>query len=365
MVTTSILGANFVTLSFIVGLAILTITNRSFNKRYNKIFVLFISIVLLLDIADMVEYYCSLRSDLIWLRFIASAFGYTLRPASLAIIFKILFRRKKLNILGWVPVAVIAVIAFTSSSTHVMFWFNCNNYFMRGPLNYLPHIVSGVYLVILVVVTVMSHRNLDIGETLVIIYIVALCMIVTYLETMYNYKFLLPGVMITSCALYYIVIYVQSYKVDTLTGALNRRCLFNDCEKWQSQSFAVVSIDLNGLKRINDGSGHKQGDIAICALVDVLTESSGREFRIYRNGGDEFIALGRQQKEENAKKFIERTRCALGKTKYMASFGYSMHEPYDSLDDVLVKADVSMYKDKRSYKNKEAQDIVCFGKDNR
>lgn len=361
---TTILASNYITLSFILGLSILILTNSYFNKKYNLLFIAYIIIVLLLDIADMIDYAYSSATVMSLTKFYASAFGYTLRTASLAIILNILFRNKKFSILVWVPVIIIGLIAFTSNKTHLMFWFDCRNNFMRGPLSYISHIVSAVYLVILLVITILYHKNLDHGEIITVVFIVISSFIAMCIETIYSYRFILPGVMISSCALYYIVLYIQSYKTDTLTGALKRRCLFTDCEKWHAHSYVIVSIDLNGLKEVNDKFGHKAGDEAICTLVETLTEVAGKDYRIYRNGGDEFIAVGRQRNEMQARTFIEKCRVALGRTKFMASFGYAVHHPYDVLDDVLVKADVKMYKDKSRYhKNLRSEILVQSDRD--
>lgn len=68
---------------------------------------------------------------------------------------------------------------------------------------------------------------------------------------------------------------------DHLTGCLNRRAMDLDDRK------AVIIVDLDSLKYINDSFGHRAGDKFICWLADGLKERFDSE-SVYRLGGDEF-----------------------------------------------------------------------------
>lgn len=86
---------------------------------------------------------------------------------------------------------------------------------------------------------------------------------------------------------------------DPLTGLLNRRALDEHAARLfsvdddRARSVAVVAIDINGLKQINDSAGHAEGDLVIRAVATALE----RAFEphpssvVARVGGDEFIAL--------------------------------------------------------------------------
>ena len=352
MTVGNILMLNYVTLCLAVGMGLLALSNRTFDQRSTNYFLAFILIVLVLDVADMADGYLAGLEAPTTLRYITSAVGYTLRPASIAIIINILNRRKKFQLMLWLPVLAVAAVAFTSRSTHLMFSFGENNYFSRGPLGFLPYVASGFYMLLLIVFTLRVHRYLDIGETITVFYICATCVGATALESISSTKYLLAGTLISGCALYYIVLYTQSHKRDILTGALNRRCLFSDAEQWRNTHYAAVSVDLNKLKAINDTGGHQAGDEALRTLVNTMQPVAGNRFRVYRVGGDEFVAIGREQSEQAALKFIEDCRAALKKTPYSASFGCAMHAPHDNADSIFNKADDDMYADKRRFHNR-------------
>lgn len=349
----NILLNNFTTICLVIGFGIIVIKNRDLDKRTNQSFLLFILLVLILIFTDIIDYYTMSFPTRSILRFVASAIGYTLRPASITILIGILLRRKRISIVFWIPVILLCLIAFTSWFTHIMFWFNDQNWFMRGPLGYLSHIISGFYLIILIVLTIKMHRNISPTEVFAVMYSAAICVIATALESLLSgYKFLLTGAMITSCALYYVVLYVETYRRDPLTGLKNRRSFYLDSTRICGRSIAVISIDLNNLKDINDSQGHSAGDLALQCVGNAMLVKSGKKFLPYRVGGDEFMALGKGQPVEAVSTFITDMRTALKENALTASFGYAFYSPGDDFDDVCNKADACMYDDKKHYKHR-------------
>ncbi|MEQ2526008.1 EAL domain-containing protein [Robertmurraya yapensis] len=84
---------------------------------------------------------------------------------------------------------------------------------------------------------------------------------------------------------------------DHLTGLYNRRALLNDLEeaikknKKTSGTFALLSIDLDRFKYLNDTLGHLAGDQILIQVAERLSEYSNRNVKVYRLGGDEYSIL--------------------------------------------------------------------------
>ena len=82
---------------------------------------------------------------------------------------------------------------------------------------------------------------------------------------------------------------------DPMTGFFNRRAYENDIAKLaalpREENLVYVSIDLNGLKAANDNLGHEAGDKLICGAAECMEDCFGRNGKLYRIGGDEFVAL--------------------------------------------------------------------------
>ena len=83
---------------------------------------------------------------------------------------------------------------------------------------------------------------------------------------------------------------------DVMTGLYSRYAFdavlnkLNDKAKIKND-FVVVSIDVNGLKHVNDTMGHMAGDELICGAAKCIKHVLGKYGKCYRTGGDEFIAL--------------------------------------------------------------------------
>ena len=105
---------------------------------------------------------------------------------------------------------------------------------------------------------------------------------------------------IMSFIVYTLVIFLRSVQAatrkaytDSRTGLVNRT-RWNELMNAPSpttKQYAILVVDLNGLKRVNDTQGHDAGDRMILALSDILRNSLPRSSVICRWGGDEFTAL--------------------------------------------------------------------------
>lgn len=149
---------------------------------------------------------------------------------------------------------------------------------------------------------------------------------------------------------------------DTLTGLPNRKYFMEqldillDISTDESHSFAVVFIDLDHFKRVNDSLGHSAGDILLIQVATRLMEKIDTKDILGRIGGDELAMLIRRKisdeqllsyLENLVKLFNEPFQIDHVATKVTASFGISMW-PQDGLnaEDLLKAADVAMYKAK-------------------
>lgn len=355
-VLTGLLLDNFTTICLTVGLGVIALMNRDLDQRTNRSFLAYILIVCVLIASDITERCCAGLPAPTELRYLASAAGYTLRTAAVALLIGILMRRDRRTgaVFLWAPVAALALLAFTSRSTHLMFWFGEQNQFMRGPLGYASHVLSGAYLLLLVALTLKIHRYITAAEIFAVLFSAGICVAATVLESLLSdRKFLLTGAMITACALYYVVLYVETYRRDALTGLMNRRSFYLDAARLRGKAAAVVSIDLNGLKELNDSKGHSAGDRALQTLANAMRSRDGKGFSPYRVGGDEFMALGKGQTDAAVTAYMEAMRAALRAEGLMASFGHADYHPGESFDSVCEQADARMYDDKKRYRHRQ------------
>lgn len=150
----------------------------------------------------------------------------------------------------------------------------------------------------------------------------------------------------------------EMYRHDMLTGLYNRTGFYNALEtlpRRNDQLALVVSVDVDGLKYINDNFGHEAGDYAIRAAANAIDSVSIENKVCGRFGGDELALfaivdtdLADQVKEEIKDKMAELNR-RCGKSYVLSVSVGAAVAPVENFwfDDVMHIADKYMYEDKR------------------
>lgn len=154
---------------------------------------------------------------------------------------------------------------------------------------------------------------------------------------------------------------------DDLTGLYNRRGLFTLAEQHlksirrTKRSGALIYIDMDGLKSINDSHGHEEGSNALRTIATILQYTFRRSDIIARIGGDEFVILETYSEHEEARTSIARLEENLEKHNAESgsvytlslSIGVALIDVDDerSLDAILKQSDRLMYEAKRANRN--------------
>ncbi|MBP8855012.1 MAG: GGDEF domain-containing protein [Oscillospiraceae bacterium] len=157
-------------------------------------------------------------------------------------------------------------------------------------------------------------------------------------------------------------LYDSFAQTDALTGIGNRAALERNRlsaeANWQSLMPAVCySFDLNNLKQINDTRGHASGDQALCDIAQLLRETFCDTPEVYRLGGDEFLVMGYQIEQADAKArladFYERLAAhnAQQGQEISCAAGMAFTQNADMTFALLMsEADRKMYENKRKAK---------------
>ncbi len=137
--------------------------------------------------------------------------------------------------------------------------------------------------------------------------------------------------------------------VDPLTGLLNRRGLETASGRTVALAgrrgwpVSLVALDMDGLKTINDTSGHKAGDAAIRILAREWNAGLRRGDLMARIGGDEFVVVLPDADLEQARDLVLRMR---GLTTVAWSAGISAWRTDQALPEALAQADEELYRNK-------------------
>ena len=149
---------------------------------------------------------------------------------------------------------------------------------------------------------------------------------------------------------------------DELTGVGNYRSLHERLaeeiarHRRHSREFALVLLDVDGFKAINERFGHLEGDRLLAEIGAALSDEVRAEDSVFRQGGDEFAAIVPEANAEEAEEVAARLRVRVGRRGFgsdaerpvSAATGFAMF-PADgaTVDDLLGFADMDLFGAKR------------------
>lgn len=163
-------------------------------------------------------------------------------------------------------------------------------------------------------------------------------------------------------------------ETDELTGLCNLRSFSRQHRQEHERAlrhqraYAVVMMDLNGLKQINDTWGHEVGDRALILFANVIARLIRTTDAAGRIGGDEFAALLTETDTEQAERVVHRIRAAVERStievdghmlRLSVALGIATY-PHDSDDprELVAAADAAMYRDKEARRRELLADMT-------
>jgi diguanylate cyclase (GGDEF)-like protein len=154
---------------------------------------------------------------------------------------------------------------------------------------------------------------------------------------------------------------------DGLTGALNRAGFFESAQQMyeQRQHLALLMVDVDHFKSINDQYGHAVGDSALRHLAVMLRQTTRETDLLGRVGGEEFVVVLPSSSVAKAASVAERIRSRVADSalewgdrliEMTVSVGVAARQPNDhKIDDVMMRADSALYRAKNSGRNRVEQ----------
>lgn len=149
-------------------------------------------------------------------------------------------------------------------------------------------------------------------------------------------------------------------QTDPMTGLLNRRGLKTTLELWRSQQqpFAVIALDIDHFKQVNDNYGHDAGDEVIKRLAMLIRNSAREGDALCRIGGEEFLMLLPQATLMDAGTIAQRVRLAVEQNHFpevgavTLSAGVALWSARgDEMGEAFKIADDALYQAKRAGRN--------------
>lgn len=165
---------------------------------------------------------------------------------------------------------------------------------------------------------------------------------------------------------------------DELTGLANRRAFLRHLRREirrmrrHGDPLAVIAVDLDHFKAINDAHGHPAGDALLVGIAALLHDVTRRDLDLVaRIGGEEFMLVLPRTGRDAACLLAERLRAALAERRWpvagadlrvTGSFGVTAFDDHADPRSLIAQADAALYRAKRSGRNRV---VVCDGPDTR
>jgi len=155
--------------------------------------------------------------------------------------------------------------------------------------------------------------------------------------------------------------------IDFLTGLLNRRAYDIEIKKFEKKytifnsSYAIIFLDIDHFKHINDNYGHDCGDSVLKTFSQILKMLTRDEDKVVRYGGEEFVTLIRYDQEKEVLKYVRRIKSLIEKNNFVFNdiklkiqfcAGVTLRGNYDTYEQAVNAADTLLYKAKHTGRNK-------------
>ncbi len=348
---------DIIQMSYLLYVAIITFLifvffNSTFSGKRRQMFLAGGIISFFMVTCNVISLYYQEHTASRWLIQISNAVSFSISgPVMLPFIHLLsVFSKRTMNFL--LGCAFFnSLLCIISIFTGCIFTVDEHGMYVLGKYSLVPYILTGLYLSILLIGSVKKYRLGSQAES-IFISILSICILIaTILNTFLHFHFLVSGMSVLSCIFYYIFFVTQTLSRDALTGALNRHSFYKDVQRMKRRQMFVISMDLNGLKQINDTLGHDEGDKAILAVSESVFSFLPNKYRFYRMGGDEFALLCPDASLAETRTLCEKLKENVKSKNYSVAAGYDEYRKGMDFDEVFRIADAMMYDDKQKMKS--------------
>lgn len=346
---------NFVMIYELIGLMLILWISVHISTRMKRLTQAVVILIFIETVVFYLEKWTQTFDHVTIMRPMFTATLYSIYPVILVLLMFVTSTStlsKKILLIMMIPELISVPLYFTSQWTHLIFYFHEPNSYAGSDFHELfswwPYIIFGFYTAVFIIHTFIYFRRYTQNYIPIALFImffpIAGVLFYVFSDSGKDY-----GALFTSAVLlYYVYVYIHTTKIDPLTSLLNRQSYYKDM---QSKGITgVASIDMNDLKHLNDNFGHEAGDFALRVVSDIMRRMQRRWITFYRVGGDEFMILFTQVKEDYIASFISKLQEDLNSSGYPCAVGYAQKLLGNSVEDAIRESDRRMYENKAAMK---------------
>lgn len=272
----------------------------------------------------------------------------------------------KEDIVLLIPLVINTLLTVASPFFKTVFYIDQNNVYHRGSLFFVSMAAAYFYLLVSFIFVYRNKDKIRKIEYFPLLLFGVFPAVAALVQSLF-YGFLLIWSSIAfSMIIAYVYLQQGMMHTDYLTGAWTREKFYLYLNKFidgdKGKEFAIVFIDLDGFKSINDTYGHAEGDKALKAVVSTINGILPKDAYIARYGGDEFVLILNTGNNSEVKAVLNNINDAFGNYNSLSdnpydlkySYGYKIYDDNlkMSADEFINHVDKLMYKAKQDKKIK-------------
>lgn len=353
------LESSFLYFVLIVGMVILALIvfNSSYMDEYRNLNFLMAIICNILVFVGYIGREIGEVYHIIPLSIVATTLTYMTGMSSA--FFLVLSARRysrKTTVLLWSIECLNLLLAITSPFTGLYFTIFSTGVYTRGVLYVVPFILGGMFMGFWLIILFSLYKDVAWIDKFHIISMAVLEIFSIAFESFvgkYKLEYIGGSFLL---AIYYAFLIETEGKYDTLTGVYTANYYTKYTRKKGTGGYySVIMFDANGLKGINDRLGHESGDKLLSAIGQNIKIAVNSKGKVFRAGGDEFVALVNLDKESDLRDLIGRIEKLFEYSSKELNFevsaasGYSIHIVGEDYAATLKRADKQMYQNKALY----------------
>lgn len=259
------------------------------------------------------------------------------------------------------PVFVTVMLAILNLFFPILFTIDTNNVYAREPGIWTGAILIYLIYFYVVVLVYRNRKQLTTNFLYGVLLFLVLPLVASFIQlTNLGLLLIWPSTAL-AVVFSYLLFETTSGTIDYLTGVYTRSraedylmSLIN-----KQKDYAVLMIDMDDFKELNDTYGHHAGDMALIEMAQILTRFVFKGDIVSRFGGDEFLIISEHINPEEIERYRAKIYDLMAESKndYIKNARFSLgissskDELHESVETMLTRADNSMYIDKAKNKN--------------
>lgn len=327
------------------------------EERINKLYIC----AIMCNTFAILGYICRTVAEefeLVWLSYLVNVLIYLSGPSiGFFLVLCICKKGEFVHKFIFIVEAVQLIFCVTSPFTKLYFVISDKAVYSRGKYSGISFSVAGIFAAIWIIRMLLRYKEVELKDKM---YIILLGMIETFaiilqaFDDRYKLEYFGAAFLLM---LFYVFLIESDGKYDKMTGVYSRRYYLSVVSKPinKNNEYAVMFFDANGLKAINDEFGHDAGDTCLVQLADIIKTALDGVAKVFRLGGDEFIAIMNSTDKEYLDSVAERIEMTLEERscnfdfEISSSIGYAIHSKDELYEDTEKRADKLMYAMKDEY----------------